>query len=87
MNGQRQVSRLLDEEHRANLELLGRVEQRLAKLSRGTVPDDAELTTLLGRLAVHLQRDVGRHFDFEEHELFPRLAASGDGDITSSIRS
>jgi len=82
MNGQRQVSRLLDEEHRANLELLGRVEQRLAKLSRGTVPDDAELTTLLGRLAVHLQRDVGRHFDFEEHELFPRLAASGDGDIT-----
>lgn len=86
MNGQRQVSRLLDEEHRANLELLGRVEQRLARVSRGAVPDDAELTALLGRLAGHLQRDVGRHFDFEEHELFPRLADSGDGDITLLLR-
>jgi hemerythrin-like domain-containing protein len=86
MNGQRQVSRLLDEEHRANLDLLGRLEQRLTRLPRGAVPDDAALTALLRRLAGHLQRDVARHFDFEEQELFPRLADCGDGDITSLLR-
>jgi hemerythrin-like domain-containing protein len=86
MDGPRQVSRLLDEEHRANLELLGRVEQRLARLPRGTVPGDADLATLLGHLVRHLQRDLGRHFEFEEDELFPRMADSGDGDIVLLLR-
>ena len=47
MDAQRQVSRLLDEEHRANLELLGRLEQRLAHWPRGAARGDTQLTGLL----------------------------------------
>jgi hemerythrin-like domain-containing protein len=86
MQGQRQVSRLLDEEHRANLELLGRLEQRLARLPRGAVDADGDLVAMLGHLVRHLQRDTGRHFDFEENELFSRLADAGDGDIALLLR-
>jgi len=86
MQGQRQVSRLLDEEHRANLELLGRLEQRLMRLTRGAAPADGELTAMLGQLVRHLQHDTGRHFDFEENELFSRMADAGDGDIALLLR-
>ena len=86
MEGQRQVGRLLEDEHRANLELLGRLEQRLARLPRGAVQVDGELVTMLGHLVRHLQHDTGRHFDFEEDELFSRMAAAGDGDIASLLR-
>ncbi|HSW21616.1 MAG TPA: hemerythrin domain-containing protein [Burkholderiaceae bacterium] len=85
MEGQRQVARLLDEEHRANLDLLGRLEQRAARWSRGAVQADGELVALLRQLIHHLQRDTGRHFDFEEDELFPRLADAGDGDIAALL--
>ena len=80
MDRQRQVSRLLDEEHRANLDLLGRLEQHLVRPRRAAAAD-RELTGLLGQLVRQLQRDTGRHFEFEENELFPRLADAGDGDI------
>jgi hemerythrin-like domain-containing protein len=80
-----QVSRLLDEEHQANLELLGQLEARLARAPRSGPVDDAQLSRLLARVADHLERDVGRHFDFEEAELFPRLAAAGDGDIAALL--
>jgi hemerythrin-like domain-containing protein len=86
MDGQRQVSRLLEEEHRSNLNLLGRVERCLARVARGVVPAEAEATALLRHLVQHLQRDVGRHFDFEEQELFARLQASGDADIALLLR-
>jgi hemerythrin-like domain-containing protein len=86
MQGQRQVSRLLDEEHRTNLELLGRLEQRLARLPRGAVQADGELVAMLGHLVRHLQRDTGRHFDFEENELFSRMVDAGDGDIALLLR-
>jgi hemerythrin-like domain-containing protein len=86
MDGQRQVSRLLEEEHRSNVDLLGRVEQRLAGLARGVVPADADMTALLRSLVHHLQRDVGRHFDFEEQALFVRLDDSGDADIALLLR-
>ncbi|HET7524929.1 MAG TPA: hemerythrin domain-containing protein [Burkholderiaceae bacterium] len=86
MDEQRQVSRLLDEEHRANLDLLGRLEQRLARAPRGATKADTELTGLLGRLVRQLQRDTGRHFEFEENELFPRMADAGDGDIAALLR-
>lgn len=86
MDGQRQVARLLEEEHRANLELLGRLEQRLARLPRGAAAVDGELVPLLGQLVRHLQRDTGRHFEFEEDELFSRMADAGDGDIAALLR-
>jgi len=86
MDGQGQVSRLLEDEHRANLDLLGRLEHRLARWPRGATQADGELTTLLGQLIRQLQRDTTRHFDFEENELFPRLADAGDGDIARLLR-
>jgi hemerythrin-like domain-containing protein len=85
MTYDRQVSRVLDDEHRANLELLGRVEQAFARLPR-TGARDAALAQLCGAFARHVEQDIGRHFDFEEAELFPRMADSGDGDMAELLR-
>ncbi len=81
MNGQRQVSHALDTEHRNSLELLGRVEQALTRGSRAGEARNPEFAALAAAFARHIEQDIGRHFDFEERELFPRLAAAGEGDI------
>jgi hemerythrin-like domain-containing protein len=78
MNFARQVSRTLDEEHRANLALLGRVESAFAR-------DSARDPALLGALVRQLEQEVTRHFAFEERELFPRLAEAGDGDMAALL--
>ena len=83
MGFQRQVSHALDEEHRANLDLLGRVEQALARAPRGG--RDAELLRLVGAFGRHIEQDISRHFDFEESELFPRMAEAGDGDMAALL--
>jgi hemerythrin-like domain-containing protein len=81
MNFSRQVSRTLDEEHRNNLELLGKVEQALA---RATKPD-AGLDGLLRQFAQALDHDIDRHFRFEEESLFPRMEEAGDGDMAALL--
>jgi len=78
MDFERQISRRLHEEHVATLELWARVEQTIGKR-------DAALEALLGRCAAALADEVARHFDFEEHELFPRLADAGEGDIAELL--
>lgn len=85
MNFQRQASHALDEEHRANLDLLGRVEQALARAARSGGTRDPDLAQLVASFAHHIEHDVGRHFDFEERELFPRLEAAGEGDIAGLL--
>jgi hemerythrin-like domain-containing protein len=85
MTFQRQVSRTLDDEHRANLELLGRVEQALTRAPRSGAARDPALPMLAGAFARHIEQDIGRHFDFEERELFPRMADSGDGDMAALL--
>jgi hemerythrin-like domain-containing protein len=72
MQFERQVSRLLHEEHQASIALLGRVEQASV---RGAA---ADRQALAGALARQLEHDTEHHFAFEERELFPRLAESGD---------
>lgn len=74
-----QVSRVLDEEHRATIDLLGRAEQLLRSGA------DAPWPALAAELARHLERDVGRHFDFEERQLFTRLADVGDGGMVALL--
>lgn len=70
-----QVGRMLDEEHRTNLDLLSRVEQAI-----GRAPGlSDELATLLQRFAHAIECDIVRHFQFEEEFLFPRMAEAGDG--------
>jgi hemerythrin-like domain-containing protein len=81
MSFQRQVSRVLDDEHRANLEILGRVEQGFARAPRAGSAHDPDLSRLAGALGRLLEHDIGRHFDFEERELFPRMERGGDGDM------
>lgn len=78
-----QVSLALHDEHRANLDLLGRVEQAFARAGRAG--DGDEVARLAGAFARLLEADVGRHFDFEERELFPRLAEAGEGDIVDLL--
>jgi hemerythrin-like domain-containing protein len=78
MDFNRQISRRLHEEHVATLELWSRVEQTI-----GT--RDAALEALLGRCAAALADEVARHFEFEESELFPRLAEAGEGDIAELL--
>ena len=81
MSFQRQVSRLLDDEHRMNLEVLGRVEQGFARATRTGSARDPELSRLAAALGRLLDQDIERHFDFEERELFPRMEEAGDGDM------
>jgi hemerythrin-like domain-containing protein len=81
MNYSREVSRLLDEEHRANLDLLRRVEQAFAP-SRAR---DRGLGDLVGAFGRQFDQEVRRHFDFEERELFPRLTEGGAGDMVAIL--
>lgn len=72
-----QVSRMLDDEHAANLSLLCQLQQAT---SRCATYDDAH-RPLMAQVARLLEHEVGRHFGFEEEQLFPRLAESGDGGL------
>lgn len=74
------ISRRLHEEHDANLDLLDRFEKLTARATDGPPPGDA-WASLARTLAAGLEIEVARHFDFEEQELFPRLAAAGEADI------
>jgi hemerythrin-like domain-containing protein len=85
VNYQRQVSRTLDDEHRANLDLLGRVEQAFARAPRTGNARDGELAQLAGAFGRHVEQDIGRHFVFEERELFPRMSDAGDGDMAALL--
>jgi hemerythrin-like domain-containing protein len=81
MNFSGQVSRILDEEHRSNLDLLGKVEQALTRAPRF----DPALSGLIGQFARALEHDIGRHFKFEEDELFPLMEEAGDGEMAGLL--
>ena len=71
-----QVSHALDDEHRTNSRSVGagRAGVRRAPRAGGR----ARSATSRGSpraFARHIEQDIGRHFDFEERELFPRLEA------------
>lgn len=79
MSFMRQTSNLLDDEHRANLALLERVEHALARAG------DPELPALASKLVRQLEHEIGPHFAFEEGELFPRMAEAGDGEVAALL--
>ena len=76
-----QVSRILDDEHRNNIALLGKVEQSFTRASRF----EPELAGLTGQLVRALEHDIDRHFRFEEESLFPRMAEAGDGEMAGLL--
>jgi hemerythrin-like domain-containing protein len=77
-----QTGRMLDEEHRRNLDLLERMERAISGAPAAT----PELRKLLGEFAHVMQVDIGRHFDFEEQHLFPRLVDAGDGAMAALMQ-
>jgi hemerythrin-like domain-containing protein len=85
MTFRHQVSNALDDEHRTHLDLLGRVEQAVARAPRSGAAPDAELLRVVRTLQRHLETEVGRHFDFEESALFPRMEEAGDGDLAALL--
>jgi hemerythrin-like domain-containing protein len=74
-----QVPQALDVEHRASLDLIVRLEGALAG------GREADLSAVAGPLVRELEQQVGRHFDFEEGELFPRMAEAGDGELAALL--
>lgn len=76
-----QVSRVLDDEHRNNIALLGKVEQAFARATR----IDPQLAALIGQLVRSLEHDIDRHFRFEEEQLFPRMAEGGDNEMAALL--
>ena len=56
MNFQSQVAHALDEEHRVNLDLLGKVEQALARMPRTGASQDPELTRMAAGFARHVSK-------------------------------
>ena len=76
-----QVSRILDEEHRNNIALLGKIEQALSRAGRY----DPALAGLIGQFVGALENDVERHFRFEEEQLFPRMTEAGDGGMAALL--
>lgn len=80
MNFHRQTPQALDAEHRSALALYGKLEQAV------TAGDRDALVRLSGALARHLAVEIAHHFDFEERELFTRLADAGEADITELLR-
>jgi hemerythrin-like domain-containing protein len=84
MNGYvKEVSRALDKEHRATLDLLDRVERVVRHAGPAR---DPELVKLVGVFCRHVEMELERHFAFEENELFPRMKDSGDGDMAELLR-
>ena len=74
----RQVTRRLHEEHVATLALCSRLETTLAAGKSDPV--------LMRAAAAALAGEIERHFGFEETELFPRLAAGGQGDLAELLQ-
>jgi hemerythrin-like domain-containing protein len=81
MDFARQVPAHIHREHLETLRLLEQIEAALAKGKAPPAPADAAWTRLLAELGANLTNEIGRHFAFEETELFPLLACGGDRDI------
>jgi len=80
-----QVTRALDDEHRANLTLLARVEDVFARPPSQRVMLDPDVARLAGTFGQHMETEMTRHFDFEERELFPRMIDAGDGGMAALL--
>ncbi|MCK6450585.1 MAG: hemerythrin domain-containing protein [Alphaproteobacteria bacterium] len=83
MTFDRQVSRMLHEEHMQAAALMERLGGALARHGPSNPPgaDDAAFASLRRDLGDALVGEIERHFRFEEDELFPALEARGEGDL------
>jgi hypothetical protein len=68
---------------------LRRLQRALVDSHADAAPDffDPAWSVLLRDLRGGLEFEVARHFDFEEHSLFPLLAEAGDGDLVELLNA
>lgn len=88
MNFEKNVNRILHDEHMTILNLLNRFDALLAGVEGDRTPDvqEAETNRLLNELVTALEQHVDRHFRFEEEALFPELEEAGEGDFIEALR-
>lgn len=87
MNLNFRVTAALHQEHETTRGLLGRLEALLGRTRAADAPDltDPLVSEVLNSLRTALEVELEKHFAFEEEELFPRLAAAGDGEIADLL--
>lgn len=78
------TSRKLDLEHRDSLALIARLQRGVLEVPAGSAPGEA-FAALARQVARSVDGEVGRHFRFEEEQLFPRLAAGGERDLVDLL--
>ncbi len=86
MNFRNRVCQTLHDEHVASIALMERLEQAFARY-RKNAPDakDPIVAQLLADLAIGIEDELSRHFDFEEEQLFSYLSAAGDEAIGAHL--
>ncbi|MFQ5535451.1 MAG: hemerythrin domain-containing protein [Sphingomonadales bacterium] len=89
MTDERQITRMLHDEHVGAIATLERLEGLLARHSPKKIPDPSrpEVKTTLAEVAAMCESDLAVHFGFEEDNLFPRLAEWGDSPISQILTS
>jgi hemerythrin-like domain-containing protein len=83
MNFANRVAQIMHDEHSATIELLERLEKTIGRFGAGALPSSADpaVAKLLADMSVEFKGALGRHFDFEEAELFQYLDAAGDAEL------
>ncbi len=83
----RRMAQLLHEDHQETIRVIEGLDDLLARARRGP-PDTADPRTrrALEEAAGAIHDEVGRHFAFEEDELFPLLEEMGDVAIGTHLR-
>ena len=81
------VSQTLHDEHRATVALMERLEGLIARHRVGQPPNagDPAWSRLLSDLCGGLTAEIGRHFEFEERDLFTFLGDIGDESIAAHL--
>ena len=84
MDYRRRTPACLHREHVETLGLLDRLDAALAA-RRPPATGDRDWARLAAAFRAHLGGEIGRHFDFEERDLFAVLAEGGENDIAAVL--
>lgn len=87
MNFGNRVSQIMHDEHCATIALLQRIERAIGRYAKDERPSDGDpaMAQLLADMLTGLTVELGRHFDFEEAELFGYLTAASDSELAQHL--